>query len=408
MSDAGDQLRGPELRQRAEQREHEDARRASRIEDPSLPEEINRLLHELRVHQIELEMQNEELRDAQERLQASQVRYFGLYDLAPVGYLTLSAEGLILEANLTAATLFGVDRETLVRSPFSRIVFRDDQDVYYKHRLACKASRSEGSEAWTLPRSCELRISRSDGSVCWVDLETTLANDLDDTPVCRMTVIDITARKLTSDQLVGALHEKDLLLKEIHHRVKNNLQVVCSLLNIQSGLTRDPEAKMAFLASVDRVRSMAYAHENVYRAGDLANIDFEAHVRMLTSTLMRNYAPGSGIQCVIDAGGITLGIDVAIPCGLIINELVTNAIKHAFPQRSSGLILVAAHAIDGGRLRLTVRDDGVGIPDILIGGEAQTMGMNIVSLLANQLEGTVSVQRDGGTAFIIEFPVTKP
>ena len=151
------------------------------------PEAARRALHELRVHQIELEMQNEELRRTQEELEGSRARYFDLYDLAPVGYFTLSEQGLILEANLTAAKLLGVARGALVKQPLSRFVLREDQDIYYLHR---KALLETGA-----PQAWELRVLKKDAAPFWVRVEATTAQGADGASVWRAVVSDITETK---------------------------------------------------------------------------------------------------------------------------------------------------------------------------------------------------------------------
>jgi PAS domain S-box-containing protein len=160
---------------------------------PTDPVEVERLLHELRVHQIELEMQNEELRRVQAELEASRARYFELYDLAPVGYVTLSEKGLILEANLAIAVLLGVTRATLVRESLSSYVLRADQEIYYRHRQALRAADA--------PQVCELRLLRADGAPVWVLIDATVAPGSDGAPVCRAALIDISARKQAAEAL---------------------------------------------------------------------------------------------------------------------------------------------------------------------------------------------------------------
>ncbi len=157
------------------------------------PEETRNILHELRVHQIELEMQNDELRRAQEDQDVSRARYFDLYDMAPVGYCTLSETGLILEANLTAATLLGVPRGELARKPITRFIHQEDQDIYYRHRKLL----SETGE----PQSCEFRMQRPDAAVFWAHLRATASQDDGKAPTCRIVLTDITARKRNEEAL---------------------------------------------------------------------------------------------------------------------------------------------------------------------------------------------------------------
>lgn len=163
------------------------------------PDEIQHRLHELRVHQIELEMQNEELRAAQAALDALRERYFDLYDLAPVGYITLSEQGLILEANLTFAGLLGMARGELVRQPLSRFILKEDQDIYYLHRKQIFESGE--------PQACDLRMVKKDGTRFWAHLSVTAAQDGEGAPVCRVVISDITARK-QAEEVLRASEEK--------------------------------------------------------------------------------------------------------------------------------------------------------------------------------------------------------
>jgi PAS domain S-box-containing protein len=164
------------------------------------PDEIQQMLHELRVHQIELEMQNEELRRTQVELETARERYFSLYDLAPVGYVTISEQGLILETNLTAATLLGIARGALVNRPVSRFILKEDQDIYYRHRQQLFKTG--------MPQECELRMVKQESQAVWVHLSATLAQDGDAAaPVCCVVLIDITARKGGEQQIASQLSE---------------------------------------------------------------------------------------------------------------------------------------------------------------------------------------------------------
>jgi PAS domain S-box-containing protein len=155
--------------------------------------ETRRMIHELRVHQIELEMQNEELRQTQEELNAARVRYFDLYDLAPVGYCTLSEEGLFLEANLTATTLLGLHRSKLVGQPISKFIFKEDEDIYYLFRKQLFATGE--------PQVCELRMVKSDGSLFWGQMSATIAQNADNVSVCRIVLIDTSEGKRAAVEL---------------------------------------------------------------------------------------------------------------------------------------------------------------------------------------------------------------
>ncbi|MFH1983342.1 MAG: PAS domain-containing protein [Pseudomonadota bacterium] len=189
-----------ELRRRAEEIIREKAAQSPEDLEALSPEKMREMLHELRVHQIELDMQNEELRRAQVDLEATRQRYFDLYDLAPVGYCTISEKGLILEANLTAATLLSVSRSALVKQPLTRFILSEDQDIYYRHR---KQLFETGE-----PQACELRMVQQDGTFFWVHLAATAAQEADGESICRVVMSDITDRKRSEK-------ERELLISEL-------------------------------------------------------------------------------------------------------------------------------------------------------------------------------------------------
>jgi PAS domain S-box-containing protein len=185
--------RTEQLRRKAEKIARGKADPAPVIKGEISLEEIQKTLHELQIHQIELEMQNEELRQAQKDLEDSRERYFSLYDLAPVGYLTLNVQGLIMEANLTASTLLGAERSSLVRQLLSGFILKEDQDSYYLHRRELIESRQ--------PQTCELRMKKKDGNPFWARLEATAGQENNTSPICRVMIIDITKRKQTEELL---------------------------------------------------------------------------------------------------------------------------------------------------------------------------------------------------------------
>jgi len=216
---------------------------------------------------------------------------------------------------------------------------------------------------------------------------------------------DITKRTQAEQQLKASLHEKEALLKEIHHRVKNNLQIISSLLSLQSDHITNENAGEALRDSQNRVRSMAMIHEQLYSSGDLAKIDFSQYIKDLTAQLFRTYSvQARSIELALDVEPVILEIDRAIPCGMIINELLTNCLKHGFQGKAQGTIRVTLHPEDGGMIRFSVSDDGVGIaPDVDI-MNAPSLGMKLVRTLTDQLRGQVTVNRLRGTQFVVVFP----
>jgi two-component sensor histidine kinase/PAS domain-containing protein len=400
------------LRQRAEQTLRE---RPASLDDLS-PREVQRLVHELQVHQIELEMQNEELRRAQEELEASRARYLDLYDLAPVGYFTLNAQGTILEANLTAAGLLRVERGRLIGRPLTRFIVKADQDVYYFHRRELFETGA--------PQVCDLRLVRGDDFQFYARLEAVVADGVDGAPVCRAAVSDVSARVQAEERVKAALGEKEVLLREVHHRVKNNLRVLISLIDLQIKKAHEHPQTLQALAALQRqIRAIAMVYEKLYQVQDLGRIDFGAYLRELVLHLSRGLRGERDIALRVEAEDAFVSVNVAIPCGLMVNELVTNALKHAFP--SPPLSPPQAGGTEGetgiwvefgereGEYVLVVGDNGVGLPPGLDWRTTDSLGLKLVNLWAtHQLGGDLQVDthpyteynQRNGTSFTIRFP----
>jgi two-component sensor histidine kinase len=212
---------------------------------------------------------------------------------------------------------------------------------------------------------------------------------------------------LASDQqLRQSLAEKESLLKEIHHRVKNNLQIVSSLLYLQEAYMKDEKGVEILRESQNRIKSMALIHEQLYGSEDLARIDFGRYIQGLTTTLLDAYGIDPGrIRLNVRTDDIALGVDMAVPCGLIINELVSNALKHAFPPDASGTIEITIRNVDAGRMEIVVADDGIGLAGFPADGDKQSLGLRLIDTLTNQLDGTLAVATENGTRFSIILKV---
>lgn len=214
---------------------------------------------------------------------------------------------------------------------------------------------------------------------------------------------EIKVRKLAEEQINESLHEKEVLLREIHHRVKNNLQIISSLLSIQSRHIRDPHALEMFKESQNRVKSIATIHQKLFRSRDLTHIRVAEYVRELVGNLFRSYDVKPGlITARIDVDDVALGIDTLIPCALIINELVTNSLKYAFPDGAHGEVRVEVHEEDG-HFQLAVGDNGVGLPAGRGLDNPESLGLQIVSALTDQLGGTMEMTSGDGTTCKISF-----
>jgi two-component sensor histidine kinase len=209
-------------------------------------------------------------------------------------------------------------------------------------------------------------------------------------------------------QLNTSLHEKELLLKEIHHRVKNNLQIVASLLNIQSRQITDPAVLAMITESQNRVKAMALVHERLYRSDDISSIEIADYVKFMGTSLIKFYGITSArVRLEVDMPGIRFDINRAIPLGLIINELLSNALKHAFPAGRNGKISVTGKKVEK-EIRIIVQDDGAGIPASLDWKNTGSLGLHLVNSLTEQLSGTIELDRSSGTKFIITVPEQGP
>ena len=213
---------------------------------------------------------------------------------------------------------------------------------------------------------------------------------------------DITNQVKAENELKESLKEKEILLKEIHHRVKNNLQIISSLLNLQSSYVKNKYDLEIFEESRNRVKSMAMVHEKLYQSDDMARINFKDYIISLGSELFASYKVEPIIKLNIQVQEVMLDINNAIPCGLILNELITNSIKHAFPNSMEGTISIEMITFDN-IIEIMVSDDGVGIPENIDFSKTKTLGLQIVNNLVRQLDGSIGLDRSNGTAFKITF-----
>lgn len=242
----------------------------------------------------------------------------------------------------------------------------------------------------------------SDGNKIPVEISASTVKFSDENYIV-MVVRDITERNEAENKIKKSLEEKKVLLREIHHRVKNNMQIISSLLNLQATYTNDENVVDILLESQNRVKSMGMIHEKLYQSTELARIDFKDYINQLTVFLRQSYVyMNSSITIETEVDDIHLSIDTAVPCGLIINELVTNSIKHGYPNGMAGLIRVKLSESNG-EYCLSVKDNGVGFPETVDFRNTDTLGLQLITNLVLQLDGTIDVILDQGTEFKINF-----
>ena len=318
---------------------------------------------------------------------------------APIAMFETDAAGSYAFVNERWTVLTGIDLADALGTGWIAALHEGDRERVVRDWNAA----SQGGLAFR----AEYRFVDRAGRVSWVVGDAAPLRDPDGNPIGYLgTATDITERKEMEEVTRRALQEKETLLKEIHHRVKNNLQVVSSLLGLQATHVSDPAARAAFEETQGRVRSIALLHEKLYGAPDLVSLDMEQYLRELVAGVTRALS-GRGrppVTMNVHTSQVLLDLEHAVPCGLIMNELVTNALKHAFDglPRADAQVEVSITA-EGGDVRLAVSDNGRGLPAALDFRTTQTMGLHLVRTLTRQLRGTLDIRCDAGTLCTVTF-----
>jgi len=338
---------------------------------------------------------------AEGALQESEARYRAIVQDQTEFICRFLPDRTLTFVNEACCRFIGKKPEDLIGHSLSRFVPDADQ-AGLEHHLA---SISRFNPVATF----EHRVVMSSGQIRWVQWTNRAILDHNGTLMAFQAVgRDIDDRKRAEENLKASLREKEVLLQEIHHRVKNNLQVISSLLKLQSRYVTHAPCRELFDASQSRLQSMALIHEKLYKSSNMADIDFKGYIESLGARLLAAAAaPGSQITLETEIQKSPVGIDVAVPCGLISNELISNSLKHAFPGQNEGVIGVS-FASNSHEFELVVRDDGVGLPDNLDAENAPTLGLRLVNTLVQQLQGHMKVNSEVGTEFRIRFPAGTP
>jgi PAS domain S-box-containing protein len=339
------------------------------------------------------------VRDITERKRAAEAvqKLSHVVEQSPVSVIVTDTQGAISYVNPKFCEVTGYSREeALGKNPRMLKSGTMDGQVYVDLWQKLTAGKD-----WR----GELCNRRKDGSVYWelavispmVDSSGTITNYI-------AVKEDITARKHLEMEMRASLHEKEVLLKEVHHRVKNNLQIISSLLELEAGRHRDGAVREAFVESHRRVRTMALVHEQLYSSTDLGQIDFGHHLTKIATELRSTYGrAGVTLDCAVDH--LPVSVDHAIPCGLIVNELLTNALKHAFVNRGDGTIRVRLRQVDPTHIEVQIGDDGIGLPPEEELRSRSSMGMRLIGTLVEQLGAELNIERAGGTLFTLTVPV---
>lgn len=328
-------------------------------------------------------------------------KFQAFLEAAPDAIVVVDGSGRIVAVNALAETMFGYGHLEMIGHPIEMLV----PERFRTHHIKDRSDYAHEPRTRPMGAGRPLTGRTRDGVEIPVEISLSPMRTEQETMV--MSIIrDITERRRAQEQMQASLREKEALLREIHHRVKNNLQITSSLLRLQEGAIDDPQAREVFIATQNRIRSMALVHEKLYQSTNLSQIDFGDYIRTLGELLMRSFAlDPSPVTLRVGGATVLLEIDVAVPCGLIVNELLSNALKHAFPGGRRGTISIELDRSDGW-CEVCVRDDGVGLAPSVDPEHVTTLGLQLVRGLVLQLEGTLAMTSgEHGTNFSFRFPM---
>ncbi len=339
-----------------------------------------------------------ERKRAEEALLKSEAFHRAIVSCSPVAIYSINLDGIVLSWNASAERIFGWSTEEVIGEALP-IVPLDKQEEFatLRERLV-DGHRFSG---------LEIVRRKKDGSLFPASLSAASIYDGEGEIIGILGILeDITERKQAQRQIEAALREKEVMLKEIHHRVKNNLAIVAGLLEFQAETVENEAARNAFLESQNRIYTMAHIHEHLYRSPDLSRIDMADYICSLTNYLQQSYG-AYHVDLDVGVPDISMTVDMAIPCGLIVNELVSNAMQHAFPsdQHELGQHRISVKMSESNdQLTLKVSDNGIGLPPNFVQEDLSSLGVKLTDMLVKQIGGDMVWRTEDGATFIITFP----
>jgi PAS domain S-box-containing protein len=348
-----------------------------------------------------LQRQRSETERSAQALRESEERVRLVLDTALDAVITIDHTGAVTSWNGEAEKIFGWTRQEIAGRPLTGTIIPARFQASHEHGLDRFLATNEGP---VLNKRIEMTALRKNGTEFPVELAITPIR-MGTQMIFSAFVRDITERKGAEELIQASLHEKQVLLKEIHHRVKNNMQVVSSLLQLQAGYLQNPQALEAFRESQARIRSMSLIHEKLYQSESLAKIDVADYLRSLVGMLFRSYSTrASTIRLDARIAPIFLSLDTAIPIGLVTHELVSNCLKYAFPDAREAVVRVEMNVVAPGQYALTVEDNGVGLPANFELEKAATLGLRLVQIFTKQVQGKLAwVSHENKTSFTLRF-----
>ncbi len=330
---------------------------------------------------------------AEKSLQKSELYYRTIFENTGTAALIFGEDMVVSIANTEFKKLSGYKKEEMEGKRWIDLIAEEDLEMVMNYHNLRKINPD------SVPQNYETKLISKQGDTRDVHVTVALIPNTENRLI---SFLDITERKKVEKHLKTSIIEKELFLKEINHRVKNNLQIISSLLDLQVKYVDNKEAVNVLHGSKNRVKTMAMIHEMLYQADDLASINFSNYIKNLVQDLFCFHGRKNNIKPIIAAEQVFLNIETAIPCGLIINELVSNSLRYAFPDGKSGKVVISLYLRDE-CFELIVSDNGIGLPSSINFENTQTLGLQLVNMLINQLEGSVKLERKDGTTFCIKF-----
>jgi PAS domain S-box-containing protein len=335
-------------------------------------------------------------KQAESALLESEAKYRNLVESMPDGFYRSTPAGRFLDVNLALVKMLGYDsREELLSIDIPTALYPRSGDRrpgeivnpnFVGEMESYQLKKKDGAAIW-LEDHC--RYLRDDaGKIQYHE------------GVCR----DVSERKTTEEKITALLREKELLLHEVHHRIKNNMIIVMSLLTLQADALKESSAASALRDAANRMRSMMLLYDKLYRSQNFGEISMKEYFTSLVDRILENIPNSTTVDIVKKFDDFALDVKILSPVGMIMNELLTNTMKYAFIGRSRGVITVSAGA-ERNRVQIIVQDDGVGMPESVDIGSSAGLGLHLVEMLAVQLDGTIRIERRNGTKFILEFGI---